>query len=46
MLQYLIVIIIGIVVIAFVAKRIYRIFFQKDKPAGPCDNCPGCALRR
>jgi uncharacterized protein YneF (UPF0154 family) len=42
MLQYIIVLIIGIAVVIFVAKRIYQTFFQKNKPAGPCDNCPGC----
>ncbi|MDR2691527.1 MAG: FeoB-associated Cys-rich membrane protein [Dysgonamonadaceae bacterium] len=46
MLQYIIVILIGIAVVAFVVKRIYKVFFQKSRSAGLCSDCPGCALNK
>jgi hypothetical protein len=45
MFQYIIVILIGIAIAVFVAKRIYQTFFRKNKPVSLCDDCPGCALK-
>ena len=46
MLQYIIVILIGIVAVAFAVKKIYKVFFQKNRSAGLCGDCPGCVLNK
>ena len=46
MLQYIIVVLIGIAAVAFVVKKIYKVFFQKNRSAGLCGDCPECALNK
>jgi hypothetical protein len=46
MLQYIIILLIGIAVIIFVAKKIYKTFFQKNSSSHPCGKCPGCDPER
>jgi hypothetical protein len=45
MLQYIVVILIGIAVVAFVVKGIYKTCFKKNGSVNPCDNCSGCTLK-
>jgi uncharacterized membrane protein YuzA (DUF378 family) len=44
MLQQIIVILIGIAVVLYLLKKLFKCFGEKDGDKNRCDDCPGCIL--
>lgn len=44
MLQYIIVLLIGIAVVIYILNKLFRCFFDKKHRSNHCDSCPGCIL--
>lgn len=45
MWQEIAVLIIGLTVIFYIGKKIYKFFTHPSKTGDPCQGCPGCALK-
>ena len=45
MIQYIIVILIGIVTVIYVLHKLFRCFFDKKYRVDKCENCSGCVLK-
>lgn len=44
MLQYIIVIIIGIAVVIYFLNKLFKCFSNKEIRKNQCEDCPGCIL--
>lgn len=45
-IQFIIVILIGIAVLALLIRNLYRFFFVVDRKSNPCGGCTGCSVSR
>ena len=45
MWQEIAVFIIGLIVIFYIGKKIYKFFTHPTETDNPCQGCPGCALK-
>lgn len=45
MWQYIIVILIGIAVVIYILRKLFKCFFDKSARDNKCASCPGCILK-